>query len=127
MARIEIKVHSDAFRTEITRERLDDIAVTAEAVALLVASFGHRSGAAAARALSRVATTHGYRLRDERHPLATAAVDAAQPIIEAQVRAKVAAEIRALCECAASTDLDISRSCEYDRAARIAEGKGDET
>jgi len=44
-----------------------------------------------------------------------------------EVRAKVAAEIRALCECAASTDLDIARSCEYDRAARIAEGKGDET
>jgi len=54
MARIEIKVRSDAFRTEITRERLDDIAVTAEAVALLVASFGHRSGAVCRRLIEEL-------------------------------------------------------------------------
>ena len=55
------------------------------------------------------------------------AVDAVWKIAEATVRAKVAAEIRAACECATSDDQAIVRSCEYERAARIAEGKGDET
>ncbi len=56
-----------------------------------------------------------------------AAVDTIWPIAEATVRAKVAAEIRTLCKCATSDDQDIVRSCEYDRAARIAEGNRDET
>ena len=46
--------------------------------------------------------------------------------LERALRAKVAAEIRAACECATSDDQAIVRSCEYDRAARIAEGNGDE-
>lgn len=54
------------------------------------------------------------------------AVDAVWPIAEATVRAQVAAEIRAACECATSDDQAIVRSCEYDRAARIAEGSTDE-
>ena len=82
---------------------------------------------AAARALSGAATSRGYRLRDEREPLAHAAVDAVWDLAEATVRAKVAAEIRTLCECATSDDQAIVRSCEYELAARIAEGKGDET
>lgn len=49
--------------------------------------------------------------------------------IEAEVRAKVAAEIRAKCpsNCAASTDPSVARGCEYEVAARIAEGNGDKT
>lgn len=53
-----------------------------------------------------------------------AAVDAVWPLAEAQVRAKVAAEIRAesLCWCMDSIGRHLVENC-----ARIAEGKGVET
>ncbi len=72
---------------------------------------------AAMRALSGAATSRGYRLRDEREPLAHAAVDAVWDLAEATVRAKVAAEIRAY----AAGCMCIDPSCPYAEAARIAE------
>lgn len=57
--------------------------------------------------------------------LAEVAVAAARPVIEAQVRAAVAAAIRAEWreECSGYTNLDVCQSCRaYDTAARIAEG-----
>lgn len=55
-------------------------------------------------------------------------VDAPERVLAAlrtlgwEVRAKVAAEIRAACDCATQGDPAITEACEYRRAARIAEG-----
>ena len=63
-----------------------------------------------------------------------AMVDAVWPLAEAQVRAKVAAEIRAEHERIRPRDMrqfdglvGMASSGAYENAARIAEGKGDET
>ena len=74
--------------------------------------------------------TNWLRRRRNRRDLAVVGAladtrDAILARLERALRAKIAQEIRAACgaHCVAQTD----DSCEYERAARIAEGKGDET